>query len=351
MKVLIVGGGLSGICLAHTFLENNQGFKIIDSGKNYSSKVAAGMINPMVFRKMVKTWRGDEVIPFLEDFYPKIESKTNARFFFQRKLRRVFSTPEEAKLWKERLTDSSYNNYICRPSEEDEAPNYIKDAFGSGWVKSPGYIEPKSFMEANRSYFKNLGLLSTTLFNYDKFDPEECIYDGKKYKAVVFAEGHHVKNNPLFSYLPIIEAKGEVLTITSNEIRKNEILNRKCFVLPQEDGKFKLGATFTWNPTDSEPTKEAKATLLEQYKGLSTAKIKVVDQEGGIRPTVADRRPLIGAHPEHNKCFIFNGMGTKGYMLAPFFANHFYEFFTTNTALDKEVNIERFYKKYYSPRP
>ncbi|MBK6730532.1 MAG: FAD-binding oxidoreductase [Bacteroidetes bacterium] len=33
-----------------------------------------------------------------------------------------------------------------------------------------------------------------------------------------------------------------------------------------------------------------------------------------------NRTPVIGRHPEHNNVFLLNGLGTKGFSLAPYYA-------------------------------
>jgi glycine/D-amino acid oxidase-like deaminating enzyme len=347
MNVLIIGGGLSGICLGHTLLNKGVDFKILDAGVNHSSKIAAGMINPMVFRKMVKTWKGDELIPFLNDFYPSIEEKIGAKFFFPRKIRRVFSTKDEMENWNKRLTDKDYEDYIHPYEESNPTPKYAINEFGSGWVKSPGYIDAKTFVRENQRYLIEKDKMIIESFDFDKFDAEKGTYKGKKYTHFIFSEGYKAIDNPYFNYLPFVLTKGEVLSIKNNELRRDEILNRKCFVLPAQDGTFKLGSTFEWDTIDTSPSENAKEQLLDQYKLLTTSPATIVDQEAGIRPTVADRRPLIGVHPEKENIFIFNGMGTKGYMLAPYFAEEFYHHLVDDTPLNSEVDIKRFYRKHF----
>lgn len=347
MKILIVGGGLSGICLTHQLLTAGHEIRLIDTGKNYSSVVAAGMINPMVFRKMVKTWRGDDLIPYLISFYKGVEEKVGANFFFSKKIRRVFATEVERKLWEERCNDPAYDDYITAIKDTADQPDYVKGEFGSGWVKSPGYLDARMFMEANHQYFIKQKVLFYEKFDHNFFNYEAGSYKGEVYDKVVFAEGYNVEKNPLFNYLPLKKAKGEVLTIRSNSLLKSEVLNRKCFVLPTNDGLFRLGATFQWDTDDPEPTEEAKEHLLEQYDTLSSASVEIVDQEGGIRPTVSDRRPLLGVHPEFPKCYVFNGMGTKGYMIAPYYSAHFATYLAGEINLDAAVDIQRFYKKHF----
>ena len=71
---VIIGQGLAGTTLALRFLERNVPFRIIDNGhESSSSMVAAGLWNPIVFRRVNKTWMADESLEELEDFYPRWE--------------------------------------------------------------------------------------------------------------------------------------------------------------------------------------------------------------------------------------------------------------------------------------
>ena len=45
----------------------------------------------------------------------------------------------------------------------------------------------------------------------------------------------------------------------------------------------------------------------------------------GVRPTVKDRRPLVGTHSGLNSIHILNGLGTRGVMLGPYLANQLFQ--------------------------
>lgn len=347
MKVIVVGGGLAGICIAHQLEDHNISFKIIDRGVNHSTQVAGGMINPMTFRRLVKTWRCDEFIPFLKEYYPRIEHKIQQPFFYPIKLRRLHSSKEEREMWNEKVSDTAYSSYISLADKDDKAPEYVLKTFGNAFVNTPGYIDAKRFLTYNLQYFEKKGCLAIERFDFADLNPEDKTYKGEKFTHLIFAEGYEGEDNPYFGYLPFKNAKGEVLTLTSETLKTDEILNRKCFVLPTVDGVFKLGSTYAWNTKDFSPTDEGKQELLEMYHQLSTAPIEIVSHEAGIRPTASDRRPMIGEHPENKGLFIFNGLGAKGFTYAPYFATEFVEFLCGKGEIDEEVNIQRFYKKHY----
>ncbi len=67
MKVdfIIVGAGLSGSTLAYTLLKEGKSVLVIDNNlKSAASMVAAGLYNPIVFKRIVKSWQADILIPF-----------------------------------------------------------------------------------------------------------------------------------------------------------------------------------------------------------------------------------------------------------------------------------------------
>jgi glycine/D-amino acid oxidase-like deaminating enzyme len=72
---------------------------------------------------------------------------------------------------------------------------------------------------------------------------------------------------------------------------------------------------------------------------------EIIDQQVGIRPTVLDRRPILGEHQHYKNIYLFNGLGTKGYLMAPTLSRELSECMLEGTPLDKEISIERFYRK------
>ena len=87
---------------------------------------------------------------------------------------------------------------------------------------------------------------------------------------------------------------------------------------------------------------ELKAELLEGLNALLACPYKVLDHWSAVRPAVKGRRPLIGTHPQHKNVSVFNGMGTKGISLAPYFAQHFTQHLLHQTPLMPEVDVQRF---------
>ena len=90
------------------------------------------------------------------------------------------------------------------------------------------------------------------------------------------------------------------------------------------------------------PTKEAKDELVEKLSALISSEYEIVDQEVGIRPTVGDRRALLGKHHKYPQLIVFNGLGTRGIMSSAMLAIHLFEHIENDKELLKEVNVNRF---------
>ena len=89
---LIVGAGVAGLTVATHLIEKEQSVTVIDSGVNHSSIAAAGMITPLVFRRITKGWRVDDFVPALQQFYRKMEAETVSSFYHPIQIRRMFSS-------------------------------------------------------------------------------------------------------------------------------------------------------------------------------------------------------------------------------------------------------------------
>ena len=75
---------------------------------------------------------------------------------------------------------------------------------------------------------------------------------------------------------------------------------------------------------------------------LCNCNYKIIEQVAGMRPTVTDRRPLVGQHPKYKNLYVLYGLGTRGVMIAPYVANQLYKYIENGTPIDQEVSISRF---------
>jgi glycine/D-amino acid oxidase-like deaminating enzyme len=301
------------------------------------------MINPLVFRRMTKSWRVDEFIPYSENFYRTLELRTGATFFHPITIRRCIASDQEADYWKEREKDPRFRDYILPFNGEDAQIQAEKRPFGSARVNHSSYVAAEQFMAACKTFIEKHGTYIQAAFDFDQFEPNTCTYLDQGFDHAIFCEGSEAVNNPYFKTLPVEATKGEILTVRALSLPENESLNRKCFCLPVAPNTFRIGATYVWHTDNVIPTQEGKESLLDNLRFLTEENVEVTEHRAGVRPTTPDRRPIMGTHQTYTKVHIFNGLGAKGYMMAPLLASELLESILDGKVLDRELRLDRFF--------
>ncbi|MDO9000129.1 MAG: FAD-dependent oxidoreductase [Bacteroidota bacterium] len=349
IEFIIVGRGLAASVIAHALHQENISFKIIgNESLSNCSKVAAGIWNPIVFKRLTKSWLADEIIPYLNQFYSQVEKKVNKKLITQRALIKPFTEEQEKKLWQKKaslelsdfLDDTIYN-------ADSTNLNNCKIINQYGIVKQSGNLDVNEFLKSTNSIFTESVIDEVFDYNELKINSDFVSYKNIKTKNIIFCEGYLVKNNPHFNWIKLKPAKGEVLTLVSSDLKlKNQILNRNGFLMDLDNDTFKLGATYEWDDLSEEPTQKGLVELQTKLQQLISCEYTIQSHQAGVRPSSSDRRPIIGPHPAHKNLFIFNGLGTKGVMLAPYFAKKFVNFYLKKETLHNDVMVNRFYSQY-----
>ena len=133
-------------------------------------------------------------------------------------------------------------------------------------------------------------------------------------------------SNPFFNYLPLDGTKGELFIIKAPNLDLDVIINTSVYVIPLGNTLYKVGATYNWDDKTATPTEEGKYELIIRIKEILNCDFEIIEHYAGVRPTVKDRKPLLGTHPSHKNIHILNGLGTRGVMLAPAMSIDLYNF-------------------------
>ena len=176
---------------------------------------------------------------------------------------------------------------------------------------------------------------------------EGISYKGIATKRIIFCEGYAVMKNPFFNYLPMQGCKGELLTFFAPDLHIKEIVKSAGFIFSDGENTYKIGATYNYKDTTDSITEQGREELIDKLRSLISCDFTIINHQAAVRPTVLDRRPLVGEHPEKQNVFILNGLGTRGALLAPYTATALFDFIEKDKPLEKEMNISRFQKRYH----
>ena len=340
---IIVGFGLAGLAFVTELEKKNKSFIVFEDNSQTSSLVAGGVYNPVILKRFTPVWNAQNQLEIALPFYKKLEQRFKKKYDHKIDILRIFKSLEEQNNWTV-ASDKPVNSSYMNPTVIKEKYDGIKADFAFGKLTKTGRIDTKLLLNDYKNYLNDQNLIRYINFNYSEIDflKEGIKYNDIKAKKIVFCEGFGLKQNPYFKYLPMQEAKGELLTIYAPKLNINFLLKAAVFVLPLGNDHYKVGATFNWKDKTLKPTQEGRSELVNKLNTFLTTPYTIIDQTAGIRPTVKDRRPLVGVHPKYKQLAILNGLGTRGVMLAPILAKQLYGFFEKGLPLDIDTSISRF---------
>jgi glycine oxidase len=343
---LIIGCGLAGIAFSEVALQNGKTIFVMDNNSQNSSKIAAGLYNPVILKRFSEVWNAQEQLLLMNSFYASLEDKLETQVDFRKPILRKFFSVEEQNNWfaasdKKTLTPFLSTQLVTKKYSGIESP------YNYGEVLQTGHVDTVILLKKYREYLFKSGFFSDISFEYENLEvfKEHIRYKNVEAKHIVFAEGFGMHSNPYFRYLPLDGTKGELFIIKAAGLVLDVIVNTSVFILPLGDNLFKVGATYNWKEKNDLPTEEGKLELIERIKEIITCEFEIMEHFAGVRPTVKDRRPLVGTHADYNSVHILNGLGTRGVMLGPAMAIALFDYIENEIPLDKEIDINRFLPK------
>ena len=345
---IIVGQGLAGTLLAYELLRQNKTVVVFnDPDQLKSSDIAAGIINPVVFRRMTKSWLVDDTFPQMETTYRELEELLHEQLYFRGRMLKILDE-DEFEFWNEKAFANQLEAYLEAVPVLNFRNQELLNAFSFGCVNKSGRLDIQKLISTFSGLLSQQNLIRNEKLDYEKLIllADSITYDNIIAQKIIFCEGSAAAFNPFFKNLKFKHSKGEVLELKIPGLKLNEIVSDEVFVAPIGNDRYKVGATYTWDKLNCDTTDSARKELLDKLRNICSSPFEILSQKAGIRPTMHDRKPVIGLLPDNPQIGIFNGLGSKGVLLGPYFAKQFADFLTGNsTFLHPEVDIKRYYKQ------
>ncbi|MAU26903.1 MAG: FAD-dependent oxidoreductase [Muricauda sp.] len=349
LDYLVVGLGLAGSTFCELLEEQGKSFHVFADDSQKASAVAGGLYNPVILKRFTMAWKAAEQMKNSIPFYQRMERKLNVELDTKLPVLRRFASIEEQNLWFEAIDKPGLGQFLSPKILENNNP-HIDAPFGYGQVLATGRLDTEKLISAHARYLSSKAILTQERFDFSKLGISEDFVDyrGLRAKQVVFATGFGLKHNPYFNYLPLNGTKGELLTIHCPELAEKNVIKSSVFIIPLGNDQYRVGATYKWKDRTNTPTEAAKKELQQKLKTFLKAEFEVTGHVAGIRPTVADRRPLVGQHPKFKNLYVLNGFGSRGVLIGPYASQQLFNFIEHKRPLDTEMDILRFGQKYYA---
>jgi len=343
IDTIIVGLGLAGLAYAEHLLVRGKSFVVFSDRSQQASMVAGGLYNPVILKRFTGAWNGAAQLDYALPFYERLEGKLDLKLDYQWPILRRFASIEEQNLWFQASDKPGLQPFLSLNLVENRNKG-LSVPYKFGVVKGTGRVATKTLITAYETYLEQQGLWQKESFDYTLLTQHSQGVSYKNWQAnsVVFAEGYGLKSNPFFNYLPLEGTKGEVITMKIPGLNEEAIIKSGVFIIPLGEDLYRVGSTYFWRDKTQGPTEAAKTFLLERLERFMTLPYEIVSHVSGVRPTVSDRRPLVGQHPEYKNLFVLNGMGSRGVLTAPTAANALSSYIYDGIAIDPEMDVARF---------
>ncbi|HEX6428785.1 MAG TPA: FAD-binding oxidoreductase [Niastella sp.] len=340
---LLIGQGICGTFLSWSLQKAGYSFLVIDDNRpEAASKVAAGIINPVTGRRIVKTWMIDEVMPFAWQQYTELGKLLQITAIEQKDIVDFFPTPQMKLAYEKRYAEDT--QYLSIQNEPGSWSNFFNYDFGYGVITPCYLVNLPELLPAYRRL-----LLSGNNLLEEKFDstqlqiqPDKIQYKDITAQRIIFCDGITSFNNPWFANLPFAPNKGEVLLVEANDMPTSHIFKKGINWVPWRDNIFWVGSSYEWDFASDQPTEAFRERTMAALQHWIKSPVRLLDHIAAVRPATIERRPFVGFHPIHPAIGIFNGMGTKGCSLAPFFAPQLVQHIQHQSPLQPEADVKRF---------
>lgn len=322
--ILIVGQGLAGSLLGWALERAGIDFAIADAGpERAASSVAAGLINPITGRRLVKSWGVDTLLPQAAQMYREIGDELGVPLWHPLRVHRLFADDRERAA------------FAAKRSTGELAP-YAYDGDDAGfWIELAARVDLRQLVSAVRLHWESQGRLR---------EPADMTKAVRQHELVIDCRGVEGTGWEPFAFVPWAYSKGELLELAVTGLAPDVVINRRHWVAPFGAGRAWVGATHEPGVVDPTPTANARVALEASARELLPQSFTVIGHRAGIRVNLPDKLPVVGRHPVQPGLGVLNGLGAKGALYAPWLAQQWVAHLRDGVAFAPEVDVRRFWR-------
>jgi len=322
-RILIVGQGIAGTCAAWEAEKIGVDFTIVDEGSSTSaSAVSSGIMNPITGRNFVKSWMSDDFMRVGTETYKAMSLKYNQTLIHETPMMRHIASIESENVWHSKAIQEGYTSHMQSGPSVANYKSLLNDIHSLGTVTSSKRVDVADLLRLNRDSWKEERKIIEENFEEDKLEigKDQVRFQSEAYDSLILAKGWKGGDGTLFKTDVYRPAKGEVLLVRIPNMPTDYIIKYNKFIVPQGGDLFWIGTTWQWE-FDNAASEEHKSKELEEFlNDFLNLKYEIIERKAGVRPATKYRRPLIGSHKQYPHIFLFNGLGTKGVTMAPYWA-------------------------------
>jgi glycine/D-amino acid oxidase-like deaminating enzyme len=343
ITVFIVGQGLAGTWLSYWLHQAGISFRLIDKpSPDGASLRAAGLINPVTGRRMVKTWMIDELMPFASNAYREIGEFLQEPVIGETAVVDFFPSVQMLQAFQKRYEEDPV--FLFPGNEPAKYAEWFRYELGWGSIQPCLLVNVEKLLTRWRVWLKKQGWLMESLFDLSglHLNDHGVEYSGIRYGYIIFCDGQSSVQNPFFVNLPFALNKGEGMVVEIKGLPPNQVFKKGMSLVPYRENIFWLGSSYEWTFEDDLPTAHFRLQAENWLKNMLKPSYQILEHFAALRPATLERRPFVGFHPRNLRVGILNGLGTKGCSLAPYFAKELVDQLNGGGQINPLADISRF---------
>lgn len=318
---LIIGSGIAGTLLCYELLQQKKSVLVIDDDAVFSaSHVAGAILNPVNIKQWTAAKDYDHYISQALETYTGLQKILDAHV--------ISEVPIIAFEEQSTNTSAEVNKYLSALSSEEAKiiNHYFNSSLSQQKIFPSWQIHSNTLFAGWKQQLRSENLLLTERFDVSKITVSQHSVTYKNIQAnkIIFCEGVSGAVNPFFPGLPFTKNRGEALLISIPDLPQNLIYHNSIRLIPAGDQMFWCGSNYSWNYSNLDPDMEWQKQTITQLQQWLKLPFKVEHHIVAERPTTAGQKPITFMH-DSLPVAMFNGLGTKGFLMAPLLAKEFAE--------------------------
>ena len=356
---IIIGAGIAGASIAHALGQKDQSVLMIDKAgiAKGGSGAAGAFVSPKIGKASSLHALTNEAFEFSQDFY----SHYCPEHFHQTGMFRIPQNPEDMLRFPlyEKANTVAYEPY----SSEALHREGIKSPFAAFFFPEAGDCDAVEVCE----YL--LKAQQIVQMDVQEIAYHQGLWSVGRYQAknLILATGYESElvDVRYMGISGVWGSRGDFRT----QLRLGKGMHQSMSISANTEGIVKLGATHERQVKSPQPCENSDAIMLKEMAEslVDTQTFKLQKTYCGMRAGSRDYAPLLGkiidvgamlhTYPHlkkggttalkyHENLYIYNGLGGRGFVFAPFLAKMLAENIVDQKEIDPRVNPDRLFFKW-----
>ncbi|GIV56521.1 MAG: FAD-dependent oxidoreductase [Candidatus Kapaibacterium sp.] len=314
--VAIIGLGIAGATLAIEL--RNRGVQVCafdDPAHGTVSRGAAGLISPVAGLRFGVLDEWQQWWDHASAFYGSMQAIEPIPCY------RLLYGEDERRYWQRKRQRLADENLAAESTLPERIAERVLRPSGVVAIRTAARVDTVRVLDTVARMLDTEGMLHYRYVREDEVSPCSagwCVA-GVECAHVVFCQGPALAASVRFGWLPRMFARGQRIAGTlAHSIAPEPVwLSIRGKSLLLEGRSFSFGSTFDWETTEPIVTEQSTGHLRRQLEQYLRVPFRIEQAWAGVRPIMADLKPAIGEHPQYRRCWLFNGLGSRGLLLAP----------------------------------